>query len=585
MVRGSFPKPAGRRLATLVACAAALLAPPLSAQAGPPAPSAGYRNHAALTSAIETLRRDHPRLVTVEVIATSPGGRAVHVVRLGAGANADARPALLIMAGAHGPHLVGSEIAIGTAQHLARAYGQDPAVTALLDRATIYVLPRLNPDAAEGFFRRPLVERTLSEQADDRDHDDAQDEDGPDDLNGDGFITMMRIADPAAEWRADPADPWLMRRADPVKGEVGGWRLMAEDRDNDGDGQFGEDAPGDVDINKNFAHDFAFFGDGGDHPFSSPEARGVAEFVSAHGNIAAAYVLGPQDNLMEPWRNRPQAGGPPQGTSAGGPYTSILRQDESYYVEMADRFKKATGLTRNPPAVAIGGDAASWMYYHMGRLSFGSRGWWIPDAPRDSAAGGQRGGGAAGQGGSGADPLANDRNTLKWLQANDPSAVIPWTAIQHPDYPGQTVEVGGIRPYATLNPPRALLDSVVTKQARFITELAGLLPSIALREVKVVALGQGTYRITAQVANTGYLPTLAAIGGRARWPRQIRVDLKTGAGQTIVGGRGMQQVGAIAGSGRSTELSWVVTGSAGSTVTLTAESPVAGSASTTITLR
>jgi hypothetical protein len=63
------------------------------------------------------------------------------------------------------------------------------------------------------------------------------------------------------------------------------------------------------------------------------------------------------------------------------------------------------------------------------------------------------------------------------------------------------------------------------------------------------------------------------------------VDLKTGNGQTIVGGRGMQQVGAIAGSGRSTELSWVVTGSAGSTVTLTADSPVAGSASTTITLR
>lgn len=566
-----------QRLAVLLAGAALVALPAPSHAQGP---SAGYRNHAALTSAIDSLRRAYPRLVDVSTIATSPGGRSVQAIRLGSGANVDSRPALLVLANAYGPHVVGSEIAIGTLQRLARGYGSDPAVTALLDKSTIYVIPRINPDAAEAFFGRPGFERTLTNGTRDMDNDGTMNEDGPDDLNADGMITMMRIMDPAGDWRPDPTDPLLMRRADVIKGETGGWRVMTEDRDNDNDGAFGEDPAGGVDLNKNFAHEFSFFGDGGDHPMSAPEVRGVAEYVVAHGNIAAAYVLGPQDNTMEPWRNRPAAGGPPQGTSAGGPFTSILRQDESYYVELSDRFKKATGLTRNPPPAAQGGDAASWMYYHMGRLSFASRGWWVPDAPRDSAAGGRAGGQAGGP-----DPLAQERNALKWLQANDPSAVVPWTAIQHPDFPGQTVEVGGIRPYATMNPPRALLDSVVTKQARFITELAGLLPSISLREVKVTALGQGTYRITAQIANTGYLPTLSAIGGRARWPRQIRVDLKTGTGQTTVGGRGMQQVGAIAGSGRSTELSWVVTGSAGSTVTLTAESPVAGSASTTITLR
>lgn len=574
MVRGN-----ARPLSLGIVAGLLVLGPPLLAQA--PVPSAGYRNHAALTTAIETLRRDHPRLVAVEVIATSPGGRAVHAVRLGAGQDVDARPALLIMANAFGPHVVGSEIAMGTLQRLATAYGRDADVTALLDRYTIYVMPRLNPDAAEAFFARPLGERALGQGTRDMDRDGTDNEDGPDDLNGDGFLAMMRIADPAADWRPDPTDPWLMRRADAAKGETGGWRVMAEGRDNDRDGEHGEDPPGGVDINKNFAHDFAFFGDGGDHAFSSPEARGVAEFVSAHGNIAAAYVLGPQDNLMEPWRNRPQAGGPPQGTSAGGPFTSILRQDESYYVELSDRFKRTTGLTRNPPAAALGGDPATWMYYHMGRLSFASRGWWIPDAPRDSAAPARPAGGGA----AAADPLAQERNAMKWLQANDPAALLAWTAVQHPDFPGQTVEVGGFRPYALLNPPAALLDSVVAKQARFIQELAGLLPAITFRDVRVETLGQGAYRVTAQVANTGYLPTMSAIGSRARWVRQIRVDLKTGSGQTIVGGRGVQLVGAIAGSGRSTELTWVVTGPAGSTVALTAESPAAGRATTTITLR
>ncbi|HUG28191.1 MAG TPA: hypothetical protein VMK53_07825, partial [Gemmatimonadales bacterium] len=134
-------------------------------------------------------------------------------------------------------------------------------------------------------------------------------------------------------------------------------------------------------------------------------------------------------------------------------------------------------------------------------------------------------------------------------------------------------------------PPASLLDSVVTTQHRFITELAGLLPSIELREVKAEALGQGAWRVTAQVANLGYLPTMTALGPRARWPRQIRVDLKSGQGQTLVSGRAVHLLGPIQGSGRSTELSWVVTGSRGSTVELSVESPVAGAASTTITLR
>lgn len=558
------------------------VAVPTSLPAQPAQPSAGYRNHAALTTAIDALRREHPRLVTVKVIATSPGGRAVHAVRLGAGANVDRRPAVMIMANAYGPHVVGSEIALGTMQRLAAGYGRDADVTALLDRATFYVIPRLNPDAAEAFFRRPLHERTFNELADDQDHDGVQDEDGPDDLNGDGFITMMRIADPSGEWRPDPTDPWLMRRADAVKGEAGGWRIMVEARDSDGDGEIGEDPPGGVDINRNFAHDYTFFSEGaGVHQFSSPEARAVAEFVYTHDNIAVAYVLGPQDNLMEPWRHRPQAGGPPQGTSAGGPLQSILRADEPWFVEISDRFKRSTGLTRNPPSVATGGDPATWMYYHMGRFSFASRGWWVPEAPRDSAAARPAGGGS----GQGADPLAYERNAMKWLQATDPAAVLPWTAIQHPDFPGQTVEVGGFRPFALWNPPAALLDTVIARQHRFITELAGMLPSIELREAKAEPLGQGAWRITAQVTNTGYLPTLTALGPRARWPRQIRVDLKAGQGQTIVSGRAVQLLGPIQGSGRSTELSWVVTGSRGSTIELSAESPVAGSASTTITLR
>ena len=569
------------------------LANPLAAhaQAGAADP---YRDHAALLSAVDGLRRAHPRLIEVSTLATSPGGRVIPAIRLGAGPTVDSRPALLIVANAHGPHLIGSAIALGALEHLAAGYGRDTAITALLDRTTLYVVPRLNPDAAEALFGATRWERRTNDAPDDADHDGATDEDGPLDLNGDGFITVMRIADPAGEWRPDSLEPRLMRRADAAKGESGGWSVRPESRDQDGDGVANEDGPGGTDVNLNFPHDYPWFRTGsGLHPISSPEARGLAEFVVAHPNIAAAYVLGPQDNLMTPWKHRAGPGaGAPEGTSQGGPYTSILSADEAWFGEVSARFKRVTGLTGTPPAETGGGDVLTWLYYHMGRFAFGSRGWWIPDAPSDSAARGGAGarpaGGTGGTGGPGGtprpDPMIQERKTVAWLDAHDPTAVLPKTPVQHPDFPGQVVEVGGMRPGATLNPPAPFADSAITRHTRFITELAGMLPRVAWRDAKAESLGRNVWRITAQVANTGFLPTRAAIGEKARWPRQIKVTL-TGNGLEVAGGRAIQLVGTIAGSGRSEELSWVVTGAAGTTVTLRAESPVAGTAVTTLTLR
>lgn len=576
-----------------------LLASPLAAHAQGSA-DGPYRNHAALLSAVDGLRRAHPRLIEVSTLATSPGGRAIPAIRLGAGPTVDSRPALLIVANAHGPHLIGSAIALGALEQLAAGYGRDTAITALLDRTTLYVVPRLNPDAAEALFGTPRWERRTNDAPDDADHDGATDEDGPLDLNGDGFITVMRVADPAGEWRPDSLEPRLMRRADAAKGETGGWSVRTESRDQDGDGVAQEDGPGGTDVNLNFAHDYPWFRAGaGLHPISSAEARGLAEFVVAHPNIAAAYVLGPQDNLMTPWKHRAgSGGGAPEGTSQGGPYTSILSGDEAWFGEVSSRFKKTTGLTGTPPAGTLGGDVLTWLYYHMGRFAFGSRGWWIPDPTPDSAAArgagaarpaggagaGAGGGGAGGAGAQSPDPMIQERKTVAWLDANDPTAVLPKTAVQHPDFPGQLVEVGGMRPGATLNPPAPFADSAVTRHTRFITELAGMLPQVAWRDAKVESLGRNAWRITAQVANTGFLPTRAAIGERARWPRQIKVSL-TGNGLEIAGGRAIQLLDTIAGSGRSEELSWVVTGASGTTVTLRAESPVAGTAVTTLTLR
>ncbi len=560
------------RSLVLVACA------PLALAAQNTRSTAPYATHQRLVATLDSVARARPQVVQLREVATSPGGRSVPLVRLGAGRDVDARPSILLLANAHGPHIVGSEVALRTVRDLAAAYGSDQAVTALLDRATIYVVPRLNPDAAEQFFRTPLFERTRNDATIATGGDVFQAQDGPADVNGDGVITMMRIADPRGEWIPDAVDPFLLRRADPRRGESGRYRVMIEGRDRNADGQIAVDIATGVDVNRNFSNDFTHFRSGGNYPFEADEAKAVADlFQTLHG-IVAVYVLGPQDNLMRPWEARrvPGIGGSPQGTSAGGPLTAMLPDDGPWLNEVARRHRETLGLTRQPVSAAQDGDPLSWAYYHMGRQAFGSRVWWIPDAPVDSARGRRA---------PSPDPLAEERNTYRWLRANAPDQIVEWTAVQHPDFPGKTVEVGGIKPFATLLPPAAELDGIASKHTAFVKELAGMLPQLALREIRVEEVQQRVYRVTAQVANTGFLPTNAAIGAAVRWPRRVRVDLVTGAGQSIASGRNQQLIAAIPGSGGAVELSWLVVGAPGSSVTLKAETPMAGSVSETITLR
>ncbi len=121
------------------------------------------------------------------------------------------------------------------------------------------------------------------------------------------------------------------------------YRLYTEGRDNDQDQAWNEDPTGSTAVSANFTHQYDFFGDAtGLYPMSAPETKGVADFLIAHPNIAAVYVLGPQDNLLTPWKHTEGEGlgGKGEGTPLGGPYTSILETDQPYFEELAARFSE-----------------------------------------------------------------------------------------------------------------------------------------------------------------------------------------------------------------------------------------------------
>ena len=596
-----------RRL--LAAVAAGTLAAATAVRAQDTGP---YHDEAALSSALRELASRHSEVVQAMEIARTPGGAVVRAVRLGAGDGVEDRPALLVVAGAYGPHLVGTEVALHAARSLASSYGSDSVVTRLLDRSTVYFIPRANPDAAAGYFERPRRERTRSAEPYDDDRDAEVDEDGPEDLDGNGLITMMRVLDPAGEWLADPEDPDLMREADPAKGESGSYRVYVEGVDDDGDEAWNEDPPGGVDVNRNLPYGYEFFSEAaGLHAVAASEARAIAQFYLDHPNIAVVYALGPQDNLLEAWKHerRDRTGADEEGPEwrrGRRPLTSVLEEDEPYFAEVARRFREITGLESGPESAPSSGDVLSSAYYDMGRWSFGSRAWWIPDGGDGDEQPPETGGEPAdvepanveptdgepadgkpdGHGASGKekDPLEAERRELRWLRENAPGSFVEWTEVRHPDFPDRTVEVGGFAPFARLNPPASEMDSVLARHERFIVALAGMLPSLTLRDVGVEALSPGVYRIKARVANEGFFPTVSGLGERVRWPRRVRVEIVTN-GQEIAGGQPVQLLGPLAGSGSGEDVEWVVVGRAGSRVTVRAVSPVAGESSRTVTLR
>lgn len=547
----------------------AALALPSGAQGRP---TDGYHNAARLTAVLDSLARANSSLVRVELLATSPGRRPIHVVRLG---GREERPAVLVLAGAYGPQIASSEVALRMVRDIVRS----SANAQMLQENTIYIVPRLNPDASEAFFGALRWERKGNDASYDDDRDMADDEDAPNDLNGDGVITMMRVKAVDGEWIADAVDPALMRRADATKGERGVYRLLSEGRDDDSDGEYNEDAPGGTDISRNFGHNFRFFGENsGLHPFSADESRAVAEFVSTRDNIAAVYVLGMQDNLIKAWEGRrvPGIGGAAQGTSAGGPFTASLPEDNGWFNEVSRRFKASTGWSEGPASASDLGDPLGWAYFHMGRFAFGSRVWWPGKAPADTASGRR----APAQ-----DPIAAERNDYRWMKANNPAGFVEWTPVPGMMIDGEQVEVGGFAPFALLNPAGSQLDSLALKHGAFVTDLVKMLPRIVTPAVTVTEVGPRVYRLRVVVQNNGFLPSNAAIGVRSRLPQRLRVEFALANGQQLSSGRKMQYVIAIPGSGGTEAFEWVVVGAPNSTLTLNVGSPHAGFSTQTITLR
>lgn len=261
-----------------------------------------YHSPAEVSNFLKDISNKYPSLCSLSLLGKSTGGQKIFCLEIAAGRDkvaAEKRQAVLVTANVEGLHLPGTEAALALAEKLLSGYGKDKSLTDLLDRKTVYIVPLLNPDAAAIYFSSVKYEKSSNDHPVDEDNDGLIDEDGPEDLNKDGLITMMRVKSPDGRWIIDPKDPRLMKLADSKKGEKGGYQLYTEGLDNDGDGLYNEDGPGGVELNRNFPHDFEYFNKSvGLYPVSEPETEALLKFMFDHKNIALVINFSTENNLL-----------------------------------------------------------------------------------------------------------------------------------------------------------------------------------------------------------------------------------------------------------------------------------------------
>jgi murein tripeptide amidase MpaA len=450
-----------------------------------------YHNYSETTSILKNFAERYKHLCRLYSIGKSFQGKEIWCMEItdydtGSPKN---KPGMYIDGNTHAGEVSGAEVCLYVIDHLIKNFGNDPLVTNLLKKRVFYILPKINPDGSDSYLRKPSDPADPKLKKVDDDEDGLMDEDGPNDLNGDGIISIMRIPDENGPLKTSPKDPRLMvTREIDGKGE---WRIIGpEGLDDDNDGRINEDPPGRVRTvsNRNYPAYWApewVQSSAGPYPLSEPEAKAQIDFILAHPNIAgiqahhthSGVILRPYCNLGD---------------------EHIPAQDMRFFMAIGDLGTKITGY----PVLSVYNDFTTnksnprhgvfvdWAYDHFGALAYTTEIWKAPGETGKSVFEG-----------------TDENIAMEW---NDKELAgkgfVNWTKYNHPKF-GE-VEIGGwVSNYFTQNPPAKFMEEEWKKNCLFELKHAEMLPFLKIEKVEKESLGDNLFRLTVTIANEGYLPT------------------------------------------------------------------------------
>jgi murein tripeptide amidase MpaA len=452
-----------------------------------------------LTALLKDWVARFPRLFTLESIGKSYEGRDIWVLaatHLDTGPAAE-KPAFWADGNIHAAELTASLACLHFIDMLAAGYGTDADITRLLDTRAFYICPRINPDGAEwALADRPKFIRSSTRPY-------PFDEDPVDgltveDIDGDGRILYMRIADANGNYKAHPDDPRLMVARDPAENGGQYWRLMPEGTVKAFDGveiRVNRNKEG-LDLNRNFPsgwrQEFEQVG-AGPYPTSEPEVRAVVDFFAKHPNLCGGVSFHTHSGvILRPFSTEPD--------------DNMAAEDLWLYKRFGKKSTELTGYKNisiyhefryHPKQVITGG--FDWIYEHLGQFFWTVEIW----APAREAG-------------------IEDYHFIEWYREHPPEddlkmlawsdrelggeGHIDWYPFEHPQL--GPVELGGWNRLAVFrNPPKKYLEREVRRFPRWLVWQALTTPRLEVLRTEVTRLGEDAWKIRLAVHNTGYLPT------------------------------------------------------------------------------
>lgn len=473
--------------------------------------------------------------VELSTLTETVGKNNIHVLKIGKG-DLDNKPAIAVLGGVEGYHVLSVELALHFAERIAT---DDEA----LDKTTFYVFPNMSPEAYAQYHDKLKYERRGNASSLDHDRDGRLSEDPYEDLNDDGFITQIRVESPLGKYAAHPDDERVLIEVDTTSSNSTRYQLYSEGIDNDKDDKFNEDLKEGIAFNKSFTYNFpAFEPLAGNYAVSQKESRALLDYLFKQWNIYAFVTFGPANNLSAPLKYNAQE-------AKKRIVSSPLEEDVAINKMISDLYNES--VSQKPfmqDNMGTDGDFFQWAYFHFGRLSFSTPGWWVPEAVKDTT--------------STSDKKIKDTklsNFMKWAeQENLDDVFVDWKEINHPDFESQRVEVGGVRPYFMENPPFSKVDSIAIEHADFILKLAQQQPKLEFHNLKVENLKGGLKRVSVDLLNNANLPTHSELGQRSRWLKKIRIDISASK-DDIVAGHKIELLDRLQAL-ETKSLSWIVKG-------------------------
>ena len=458
--------------------------------------------HGEINARLEEIARDNPQIARTIDIGKTHEGRILKVLEItneetGPGTS---KPGLWMDGNVHQCN-TGRYYTMYAIERMVHEYGKNPDTTHLVDTRAFYYLPVFDADLGERFLALHPAWPGFN-----------PDWVSGEDLDGDGYITQMRIKDEAQEsgyryYREAReitsrfAEPGFGRRRDPITGE--------RERGNG---------------NRNWAGEWLPEEPGaGPYPFSEPRIRAVADFLTVtHKNVFYCQSIHSggaegegRSYLVRPIMDHPYDAMNPEDNdfySRAGAIWSYLSRGNMIQNNYMDYLFNASQEDEDGNQKGYGPTMAGfmndWLYLGVGIHTI---------LPEMSGATKDYDG----------DGYLTASEMERWQDEVGKQWSSPWTPYDHPIL-GE-VEIGGSWTTPRVYGERGKDDSEILYD--WLLYIADLAPIIEIEDLSAERISRGRYRVSATVRNQGALSTYIT-----RKAIEIRRDLPVVANISVQGG-------------------------------------------------